>query len=232
MFAVELVRSKACFWWRLNAEILPFVDCCCANEEAFISVCENGRSSESPECPQVCILFVFSSLSSSLCCVLWIAAFRLSCLCFVCREQHAWCSVCLWISFWYPAEFYLTTRLSSSCVFMRVRARISHSGSVKLSIYMTVYTITYVILFIYEAEVQHCTQHGGSTFNASFTSQLLFNLLFFEKHNLYDFLEPKDPETITVFYYLWNQMIVNWIKNTSAADSVLYFLNQQLYWLH
>ncbi|KAG7468866.1 Transmembrane 145 protein, partial [Solea senegalensis] len=31
-------------------------------------------------------------------------------------------------------------------------ARISHSGSVKLSIYMTVYTITYVILFIYEAE--------------------------------------------------------------------------------
>uniref|UniRef100_A0A3Q2D2P0 Transmembrane protein 145 n=1 Tax=Cyprinodon variegatus TaxID=28743 RepID=A0A3Q2D2P0_CYPVA len=33
-----------------------------------------------------------------------------------------------------------------------VTARISHSGSVKLSIYMTVYTITYIILFIYEAE--------------------------------------------------------------------------------
>ncbi|KAM8870463.1 transmembrane protein 145 isoform 2-T2 [Spinachia spinachia] len=36
--------------------------------------------------------------------------------------------------------------------FTVTRARISHSGSVKLSIYMTVYTITYVILFIYEAE--------------------------------------------------------------------------------
>lgn len=41
------------------------------------------------------------------------------------------------------------------CVFVFVcRARISHSGSVKLSIYMTIYTITYVILFIYEAEVE------------------------------------------------------------------------------
>ncbi|MED6268273.1 hypothetical protein CHARACLAT_020666, partial [Characodon lateralis] len=39
--------------------------------------------------------------------------------------------------------------------FTVTRARISHSGSVKLSIYMTVYTITYVILFIYEAEVQY-----------------------------------------------------------------------------
>ncbi|KAL4657663.1 hormone-sensitive lipase-like [Arapaima gigas] len=36
--------------------------------------------------------------------------------------------------------------------FTVTRARISHSGSVKLSIYMTVYTITYVVLFIYEAE--------------------------------------------------------------------------------
>ncbi|XP_686062.6 transmembrane protein 145 isoform X1 [Danio rerio] len=36
--------------------------------------------------------------------------------------------------------------------FTVTRARISHSGSVKLSIYMTVYTITYIILFIYEAE--------------------------------------------------------------------------------
>jgi len=38
--------------------------------------------------------------------------------------------------------------------FLLSRARISHSGSVKLSIYMTVYTITYIILFIYEAEVR------------------------------------------------------------------------------
>lgn len=38
--------------------------------------------------------------------------------------------------------------------FLISRARISHSGSVKLSIYMTVYTITYIILFIYEAEVR------------------------------------------------------------------------------
>ncbi|KAL2084239.1 hypothetical protein ACEWY4_019757 [Coilia grayii] len=36
--------------------------------------------------------------------------------------------------------------------FTVTRARISHSGSVKLSIYMTAYTITYIILFIYEAE--------------------------------------------------------------------------------
>uniref|UniRef100_A0AAV2MAK1 Intimal thickness related receptor IRP domain-containing protein n=1 Tax=Knipowitschia caucasica TaxID=637954 RepID=A0AAV2MAK1_KNICA len=36
--------------------------------------------------------------------------------------------------------------------FTVTRARISHSGSVKLSIYMTVYTITYVVLFIYESE--------------------------------------------------------------------------------
>uniref|UniRef100_A0A8C5CGX4 Transmembrane protein 145 n=1 Tax=Gadus morhua TaxID=8049 RepID=A0A8C5CGX4_GADMO len=36
--------------------------------------------------------------------------------------------------------------------FTVTRARISPSGSVKLSIYMTVYTITYIILFIYEAE--------------------------------------------------------------------------------
>ncbi|XP_059423874.1 transmembrane protein 145-like [Carassius carassius] len=36
--------------------------------------------------------------------------------------------------------------------FTVTRARISHSGSVKLSIYMTIYTIMYIILFIYEAE--------------------------------------------------------------------------------
>ncbi|XP_078062781.1 transmembrane protein 145, partial [Mustelus asterias] len=36
--------------------------------------------------------------------------------------------------------------------FTVTRGRISHSGSVKLTIYMTLYTITHVILFIYEAE--------------------------------------------------------------------------------
>ncbi|KAF4075943.1 hypothetical protein AMELA_G00224730 [Ameiurus melas] len=36
--------------------------------------------------------------------------------------------------------------------FTVTRARISHSGSIKLSVYMTIYTITYIILFIYEAE--------------------------------------------------------------------------------
>lgn len=34
------------------------------------------------------------------------------------------------------------------------RGRISHAGSVKLSVYMTLYTITHVVLFIYEAEVR------------------------------------------------------------------------------
>lgn len=34
-----------------------------------------------------------------------------------------------------------------------VRGRISHSGSVKLSVYMTLYTLTHVVLLIYEAEV-------------------------------------------------------------------------------
>ncbi|XP_027703387.1 transmembrane protein 145-like, partial [Vombatus ursinus] len=32
------------------------------------------------------------------------------------------------------------------------RGRISHSGSVKLSVYMTLYTLTHVVLLIYEAE--------------------------------------------------------------------------------
>ncbi|XP_069041432.1 transmembrane protein 145 [Lepisosteus oculatus] len=36
--------------------------------------------------------------------------------------------------------------------FTVTRGRISHSGSVKLSVYMTLYTITHIILFIYEAE--------------------------------------------------------------------------------
>ncbi|XP_070299884.1 transmembrane protein 145 [Salvelinus sp. IW2-2015] len=45
-----------------------------------------------------------------------------------------------------------TRKLTPLCVSVSVRARISHSGSVKLSIYMTVYTVTYIILFIYEAE--------------------------------------------------------------------------------
>ncbi|XP_042295982.1 transmembrane protein 145 [Sceloporus undulatus] len=36
--------------------------------------------------------------------------------------------------------------------FTVTRGRISHTGSVKLSVYMTLYTITHVVLFIYEAE--------------------------------------------------------------------------------
>uniref|UniRef100_H9H7B1 Transmembrane protein 145 n=1 Tax=Monodelphis domestica TaxID=13616 RepID=H9H7B1_MONDO len=36
--------------------------------------------------------------------------------------------------------------------FTVTRGRISHSGSVKLSVYMTLYTLTHVILLIYEAE--------------------------------------------------------------------------------
>ncbi|KYO40874.1 transmembrane protein 145 [Alligator mississippiensis] len=36
--------------------------------------------------------------------------------------------------------------------FTVTRGRISHAGSVKLSVYMTLYTITHVVLFIYEAE--------------------------------------------------------------------------------
>uniref|UniRef100_UPI00398EBCDF transmembrane protein 145 n=1 Tax=Pristiophorus japonicus TaxID=55135 RepID=UPI00398EBCDF len=36
--------------------------------------------------------------------------------------------------------------------FTVTRGRISHSGSVKLSVYMTLYSITHIILFIYEAE--------------------------------------------------------------------------------
>uniref|UniRef100_A0A8C7CNF5 Transmembrane protein 145 n=1 Tax=Oncorhynchus kisutch TaxID=8019 RepID=A0A8C7CNF5_ONCKI len=47
---------------------------------------------------------------------------------------------------------YTHPQLTPLCVSVSVRARISHSGSVKLSIYMTVYTVTYIILFIYEAE--------------------------------------------------------------------------------
>ncbi|XP_058565103.1 transmembrane protein 145 isoform X1 [Neofelis nebulosa] len=37
--------------------------------------------------------------------------------------------------------------------FTVTRGRISHSGSVKLSVYMTLYTLTHVVLLIYEAEV-------------------------------------------------------------------------------
>ncbi|XP_070080611.1 transmembrane protein 145 isoform X7 [Equus przewalskii] len=37
--------------------------------------------------------------------------------------------------------------------FTVTRGRISHSGSVKLSVYMTLYTLTHVVLLIYEAEI-------------------------------------------------------------------------------
>uniref|UniRef100_A0A5F9CJ81 Transmembrane protein 145 n=1 Tax=Oryctolagus cuniculus TaxID=9986 RepID=A0A5F9CJ81_RABIT len=44
--------------------------------------------------------------------------------------------------------------------FTVTRGRISHSGSVKLSIYMTLYTLTHVVLLIYEAEVLCSSGHG------------------------------------------------------------------------
>lgn len=40
------------------------------------------------------------------------------------------------------------------------RGRISHAGSVKLSVYMTLYTLTHVVLLIYEAEVSLDTMRG------------------------------------------------------------------------
>ncbi|XP_049756766.1 transmembrane protein 145 isoform X4 [Elephas maximus indicus] len=44
--------------------------------------------------------------------------------------------------------------------FTVTRGRISHSGSVKLSVYMTLYTLTHVVLLIYEAEVLCSSRHG------------------------------------------------------------------------
>ncbi|XP_057389434.1 transmembrane protein 145 isoform X2 [Balaenoptera acutorostrata] len=44
--------------------------------------------------------------------------------------------------------------------FTVTRGRISHSGSVKLSVYMTLYTLTHVVLLIYEAEVLCSSGHG------------------------------------------------------------------------
>ncbi|XP_062967161.1 transmembrane protein 145 isoform X3 [Cynocephalus volans] len=44
--------------------------------------------------------------------------------------------------------------------FTVTRGRISHSGSVKLSVYMTLYTLTHVVLLIYEAEVLCGSRHG------------------------------------------------------------------------
>ncbi|XP_057349584.1 transmembrane protein 145 isoform X7 [Manis pentadactyla] len=44
--------------------------------------------------------------------------------------------------------------------FTVTRGRISHSGSVKLSVYMTLYTLTHVVLLIYEAEVLCSSCHG------------------------------------------------------------------------
>lgn len=41
------------------------------------------------------------------------------------------------------------------------RGRISHAGSVKLSVYMTLYTLTHVVLLIYEAEVSLDTMRGA-----------------------------------------------------------------------
>ncbi|XP_059939896.1 transmembrane protein 145 isoform X5 [Mesoplodon densirostris] len=44
--------------------------------------------------------------------------------------------------------------------FTVTRGRISHSGSVKLSVYMTLYTLTHVVLLIYEVEVLCSSGHG------------------------------------------------------------------------
>ncbi|KAM5209998.1 transmembrane protein 145 isoform 3-T3 [Hipposideros larvatus] len=44
--------------------------------------------------------------------------------------------------------------------FTVTRGRISHSGSVKLSVYMTLYTLTHVVLLIYEAKVLCGSCHG------------------------------------------------------------------------
>ncbi|KAM8791086.1 transmembrane protein 145 isoform 3-T3 [Rhynchonycteris naso] len=44
--------------------------------------------------------------------------------------------------------------------FTVTRGRISHSGSVKLSVYMTLYTLTHVVLLIYEAKVLCRSCHG------------------------------------------------------------------------
>ncbi|XP_032469087.1 transmembrane protein 145 isoform X3 [Phocoena sinus] len=44
--------------------------------------------------------------------------------------------------------------------FTVTRGRISHSGSVKLSVYMTLYTLTHVVLLIYEAKVLCSSGHG------------------------------------------------------------------------
>ncbi|XP_035868728.1 transmembrane protein 145 isoform X1 [Phyllostomus discolor] len=44
--------------------------------------------------------------------------------------------------------------------FTVTRGRISHSGSVKLSVYMTLYTLTHVVLLIYEAKVLCSSCHG------------------------------------------------------------------------
>ena len=47
------------------------------------------------------------------------------------------------------------------------RGRISHSGSVKLSVYMTLYTLTHVVLLIYEAEVSPACHCSGSALSSS-----------------------------------------------------------------
>lgn len=69
--------------------------------------------------------------------------------------QVKWCYICQWV-FWamFSKKITCSSDVSFFLSFLLSRARISHSGSVKLSIYMTVYTITYIILFIYEAEVR------------------------------------------------------------------------------
>lgn len=47
---------------------------------------------------------------------------------------------------------------------LAARGRISHSGSVKLSVYMTLYTLTHVVLLIYEAKVSATCPHPTQSF--------------------------------------------------------------------
>lgn len=42
------------------------------------------------------------------------------------------------------------------------RGRISHAGSVRLSVYMTLYSITHIVLLTYEAEVRPQPRHPSA----------------------------------------------------------------------
>lgn len=126
-----------------------------ANKEALISA---DNLCHSPLRPWGCGHFIFMQLrfehtSHRLNCLLFLCVFRCAPASFHASRPY----LCLFLcECGCASESYLPlTHVWSLTllVYPCVRARISHSGSVKLSIYMTVYTITYIILFIYEAEV-------------------------------------------------------------------------------